>query len=134
MRGYTAIVLTEASRNKLLGLLEDSPNSFTNVVAHHVTLEFGVEESESKFGPFPRTTSVEATEFVAASDVGVDCVKCTVFGDTVRADGGRYHITLALADGVKPVASNTVVDRDGSPMSGMTLEGLVTFIPFGQRC
>lgn len=99
--GYVGWKLPEAERARLLALI---PPAYPNVVAHHITHKFGVDDTY----PIPPMPTRCVITGVADNGDGVQCLIVEI-GDTYdRPDGGRYHITWSLADGRKAVESNPV--------------------------
>ena len=99
---YTAYVLDDSSR---AALLEKFPPKYPKVVAHHVTVEFGVPEGTEA----PPPASVKVIGYADSGD-GLEALVCTVNGKADRPDGKRYHITWSL-DPAKysPVDSNALL-------------------------
>jgi hypothetical protein len=99
---YTAYVLTDESREMLL---EKFPPKYSEVVAHHVTVEFGVPE-----GTEPPEEAIVKVIGEADSGDGLQALVVSVDGSTRRPDGGTYHITWSLnRDKYKPVDSNELI-------------------------
>lgn len=100
-KGYTGYELTDHARSELLAHIDPI---FPDVVAHHVTHEFGVYES---LPPDTNTVRVIAT----ASDDRVQAAIVKINGTTQRLDGSFYHITISLdrEAGAKPVDSNRLI-------------------------
>jgi GNAT superfamily N-acetyltransferase/RNA:NAD 2'-phosphotransferase (TPT1/KptA family) len=103
---YTAYVLTDASRELLL---KNFPPKFPDVIAHHVTFQFGVSKDAPE--PPPATLVVEGY----ASDESLEALIVSVDGKTERPDGSTYHITLSLdrSQGRTPKDSNAVIKANG---------------------
>ncbi len=99
---YTAYVLTDSARTTIL---EKYPPKYPKVVAHHVTVQFGVPADTQ--APSPAT--VKVIGYVDSGD-GLEALVVSVNGKQDRPDGKRYHITLSL-DPAKysPVDSNGLV-------------------------
>lgn len=132
--GYIAFVLSQQSQEALLARF--SP-SFVRVIAHHVTLAFGCTEEVlplvlAQLGWEPGQQDVTVVDYYQSTEVGVDCVTVSINGNEEREDGSRYHVTLSVAAGVSPVASNKIVT--GVPARGrsvgLPLTGEIQFIPF----
>ena len=101
-KGYIAYNLTESSRAKLLG---EFPPKFTKVVAHHITIMFGVDSS-ALLPAVPE--KVEVVGY--ASNDKIECVVVRVDGKERReSDGKLLHITLSHNDDAKPVMSNDLL-------------------------
>ncbi len=127
-KGYTAFVLPEAERARLLGIY---PTMFKNVVAHHVTDEFGVSGPRVDF---------DEGQFFVVGQVCEDGVQALVVDhyldcgliESYRSDGKRYHITWSLAPNRRPVDSNRVILDYGfsPPLHQVKFKADYTFIPF----
>ena len=86
--------------------------------AEHVTHRYPDAESA------PEVTSIAVVGH--AADAEVDCVVVEVQlpgGEPTsqRADGRAYHCTLSCADGVKPMASNRLLQQGWSPIEPFEL-------------
>ena len=104
-KGYMGWLLSEPVR---AALLEKFPPVYTNVVAHHCTLKFGVDGDT----PLPQVTQGVVVG-MADDHNGVQALVLSIGGTTRRPDGGTYHITWSLAPGRKPVESNEVIKQQG---------------------
>lgn len=100
---YVGWLLSEPERQRLLALFEPR---YPDVVAHHVTLAFGVGEDH----PLPSETQGFVAG-IADDNKGVQALVIEIGGTTARPDGSTYHITWSLdrAAGAKPVDSNRVI-------------------------
>lgn len=102
MEGYTAYVLTDSARN---ALLEKFPPKYPKVIAHHVTVQFGVPQGT----PAPAPAVVKVIGYADSGD-GIEALVVSVNGSTERPDGSRYHITWSLDPAVyRPVDSNALL-------------------------
>jgi 8-oxo-dGTP pyrophosphatase MutT (NUDIX family) len=112
---YTAYVLTDASRAKLL---EKFPPKFPDVIAHHVTLKFGVPQDSAA----PEPADLKVVGYTA--DDSLEAAIVSVNGSTERPDGSTYHVTLSLdrSKGRKPVHSNAVVQQGWEPVEPLPIE------------
>src|SRR5208337_1731558 len=112
---YTAYVLTDASRDLLLGKF---PPKFSDAIAHHVTFNPGVKKDAQP----PEPAKIEAVGY--AADDSLEAVVVSVNGETKRPDGSTYHITLSLdrSKGRKPVHSNEVVAKGWEPVPAFELQ------------
>lgn len=121
-KGYVGWLLPDSERTRLLDLF---PALFENVVAHHCTLKFGVDETY----PLPeQTQAVVVGE--AVDPTGVQALVLRVGGTTQREGGGIYHITWSLAPGRKPVESNKVIEKLGwRPVGPDTIMLVPQFFP-----
>lgn len=100
-KGYTGYELTDAARWELMAHIEPV---HPDVIAHHVTHEYGVYESLP-----PDTNTVRVIAMASNDTVQAAIVK--VNGTTQRPDGKFYHITISIdrAAGAKPVDSNALI-------------------------
>lgn len=103
--GYTGWELPGDERARLLDLF---PQRYERLVAHHVTLEFGVSHSH----PLPGAAVGEVIGIVD-DDAGVQALIVAVDGGTERPDGSTLHITWSLADGRRSADSNIVIQEFG---------------------
>ena len=104
---YTAYVLTDSARQQML---EKYPAAYDYVVAHHITVEFGVSNTH----PVPEPAKVEVVGHVDIAD-GIEAFVVTVNGKTKRPDGKVYHITWSIdpKSNHKPVDSNKLIKDNG---------------------
>jgi hypothetical protein len=104
---YVGWALPEGERSRLLALF---PPAYPDVIAHHVTLAFGVADDS----PLPDQT---AGVVVGIADDGekVQALVIEIGGTTDRPDGSTYHITWSLdrSRGARPVDSNRVIAERG---------------------
>lgn len=105
---YLAFELSQRSRASVLSLF--TPR-FSNVICHHVTIEFNLtKDNFDKFKTMlSQTPSVVAYGY-ATSD-GIEALAVAVGNETDRVDGSFYHITLSLEPPHKPVESNTLKNK-----------------------
>ena len=99
---YTGYLLTEKTRNELLALF---PARYNNVVAHHVTVQFGVSATAT---PPAEPDTIKVVGHIDSGD-GVEGLLVEVNGSTMRSDGSLYHVTWSLADGRKAFETNKYV-------------------------
>ena len=100
--GYLAFVLDSESRDLLLS---NYTPKHEHVIAHHVTLMFGV--TKDQVDEFNLDNEIDRVLVTGYGDHGgVDCVTVTTrsHGDT-QPNGTKFHVTLSCAEGVKPVAA-----------------------------
>ncbi len=123
-KGYTGYELTGQARAELLAHIEPQ---HPDIVAHHVTHEFGVYESLPPDTNTVRVTAVASNDRVQAAIVKVN-------GTTQRADGSFYHITISLdrAAGARPVDSNELIrdSRNWQAVDPFNLAVIPRFFPF----
>lgn len=111
MSAYTGWLLPDEERERLLKLF---PPHYPDVIAHHVTLDFGVPDDT------PLPPQVEAEVVGVADDAsGVQALVVSIDGKLGRPDGSIFHITWSIdrEKGRKPVHSNEVV-RHGWTFDG----------------
>jgi len=103
---YSAYVLTDESRKKLLSLF---PVAYpARVVAHHVTVQFGNVSADD----IPTGKDIKVVGTVDSGD-GLQALVVSVDGEVDRQDGSVYHITWSLDNGYKPVDSNKIIKKLG---------------------
>lgn len=102
MFGYTAFILTAKSRNMLLA---NYPPKFSNVIAQHITHEFGVEEAKTP--KKPKCVKVVGYAF----DDSLDAVVVKIDGGVNRPDNKIYHITMSLEPYRKPKEANDLLSE-----------------------
>ncbi len=99
---YTAHILDEESRTMLM--LQFMPK-YSKVLAHHVTVKFGVPEGT----PAPNYADVKLVGYIDSGD-GLEALVVSVDGTWIRPDGNIYHITWSLdPDKYSPKDSNTLL-------------------------
>lgn len=105
---YTAYLLTKESRDLLLSRF---PPKHKDVIAHHVTVKFGVPKTLDVVTGFQQVVDVVG---YAEAD-GIEAAVVSVGGEIKRKDGKVFHITLSLdrSIGRKPVDSNTIISTNG---------------------
>jgi hypothetical protein len=104
MQGYTAYLLPEAERERLLKSIKPA---YENVIAHHVTYEFGVADSH----PLPPAVFRASVYGVANDGEGLQTLVVDINGDGKRPDGKLFHITWSLSEGRKAVESNKLLEQ-----------------------
>jgi hypothetical protein len=104
-KGYVGWLLPHTERNMLL---DRFAAKFSQLIAHHCTWQFGVDDSQS----LPQNN----WGWVVGESVDPDGVQALVLligGSSKRPDGGTLHITWSLTPGRKPVESNQVIAQFG---------------------
>ncbi len=105
---YSAFLLDDKSRNELMKVF---PPKYPDVIAHHVTLQFGIP-ADSKIPDMPNDIQV-----VGYADNGesLEALVVSVNGSVKRPDGKVFHITWSLdkSKGIKPVHSNNLITEMG---------------------
>lgn len=91
-------------------LLRRFPATYSDVVAHHVTLQSDAPSDSA----LPSETSAEIVG-EADDGQGVQALVVRIGGTTDRPDGSTFHITWSLdrSRGRKAVESNDVIARHG---------------------
>lgn len=107
---YTAYVLDDASRATLLAQL---PPKFADVIAHHITINFGGRRDQQDMALVGVRQPVEVVGY--AEGDGIEAAVVRVDGSTTRPDGKLFHITISLdrSKGRKPVDSNVLLKENG---------------------
>ena len=100
------VVLDEESRAKIL---EAYPPKFSEIICHHVTLEYGV--------PFPIHTDPIRDIKIVNHCIGddIECFVVEIKGRSERKDGGVLHLTYSHQEGVKAVKSNQILQEVMKP-------------------
>lgn len=87
-------------------LLRNFPPKYEPVKEPHCTLTLGTRSRV----PLPHPA--QGLIIARADDlVGVETLLLSVDGETLRPDGGTYHITWSLAVGRRPRESNVVIQK-----------------------
>lgn len=110
--GVVGWLLPEAERARLL---ERFPPAYPDVIAHHVTLEAGVDEDRPL--PKPRDGCIVG---IADDGRGVQALVVEIAGTTERPDRSTYHITWSLDQkaGRTAIQSNDVIREHGWKPAG----------------
>jgi phage gp37-like protein len=105
---YLAFELSEESRAKLLRMFKPK---FSKVICHHVTIEFNL--TLKKYENFVEiiSTNPKVRVIGIAEGDGIECIAVSIDGETERADGSFYHVTLSLEPPHKPVESNNLKQK-----------------------
>lgn len=97
---YNGYEIEAGSRQKLMTLF---PPKYPNVIAHHITSQFGVKNGEMPEQP-------EKVLVVGYIDNGesLEGLLVSVDGSIERPSGGQYHITWSIdrSKGAKPFHTN----------------------------
>lgn len=118
---YTAYTLTDESRQMLL---DKFPPKYDKVIAHHITVEFGVPEDTE----VPPEADVRVIGEGDSGD-GLQALVVSVNGSTRRPDGKTFHITWSLdPEKYKPVDSNELL-ADGIKKWKLKLPTPIDTIP-----
>ena len=126
--GYIAFVLDEKSK---AALLEAYPVQYPRILAHHVTLKFGVTEEsmdsvKAEFGDF---TQVSVRGF--ACDDATTCVAVvTGNGVATQSNGTPLHVTISVANGCSPVQAGKTALLGEEQECSMTLTGTIQYVGF----
>jgi hypothetical protein len=125
MKGYTGWEIPKARRTQLLRTF---PPRYQNVIAHHVTMAFGVDDD------YPLPTAVDGWIVGMADDgLGVQAMVVEIGGTTKRPDGSTYHSTWSLGPERKAKESNDVIKLYGfKPVRRTPLSLTPMFFPMGK--
>lgn len=106
-KGYIGWALPETEREHLLAYFKPA---YPDVIAHHVTMAFGVDENTA----LPEATRGTIVG-IADDREKVQALVVEIDGTTDRPDGSTYHITWSIdrEKGGKPVQSNQVIKDHG---------------------
>jgi len=102
------VVLDDKSRTKLLdgikGLIKDIDSSGWDVIAHHMTVNFGKGLPENLKDDLGNTVQLKVTK------IGISDMAIAVGVEGYHSDNAKPHITIAVnkAKGGKPVMSNDI--------------------------
>jgi hypothetical protein len=117
---YTAVVLDETSKSKLLTALKHKIPKDWDIIAHHMTITFGkglpkeIKEDKGK------------VVHLTATDIGISDMAVAVKVSGYQSKNEIPHITLGVnPDGGKPVMSNDI-DKWEKLDSHINLSGIVT--------
>lgn len=106
--GYIAVLLDETSRTKLL---EVFPPQFPDVIAHHITVVYGVPKPDDEFLGTKHMIKVIGH----VQDDSLEALVVQLDGKLQRADGKIYHITWSMdkSKGRKAMQSNDLIKAAG---------------------
>ena len=115
---YTALVLDEPSKQKLLAAMDPQVLAeYDEVIAHHMTINMGSCQMPTELGkPYAlQVVGIGRDEKVLAAQVESECA----------SNNSIKHITVAVnrAKGGKPFMSNKIATWE--PWSGPALKGVV---------
>lgn len=128
MKGYTAYLIPEKERKKILSMFAPS---FEKVILHHITHEFGVEESSPP--DCKKANIIGFSKYVDEIGKGIEAFVVEVCGNLKRPDGKIYHITFSLSpEKYKPYFSNEIIKKYGFRKLEKPVEIKIepVFIPF----
>lgn len=109
---YSAYILTEASRAKLL---EKFVPIFEETILHHITYKF------PDTNPPPEINEVKVVGY-AAND-SIEAFVVSLDGEVRRKDGSFYHITFSLDRlKAKPKDSNNLLKDGWNKIDPITIE------------
>ena len=99
---YTAYVLSDESRDLLM---KKYPPKYQRVIAHHITVKFGVPEGTEP----PADADIKVVGYADSGD-GIEALVVVIDGNSQRGNGQYFHITWSLdPDKYKPVDSNKLI-------------------------
>lgn len=117
---FASLVLDDSSKSKLLSSVSKYIPEGWEVIAHHMTINFGKGLPEDLKGDLGKTKSITARE------IGISEMAIAVKVDGYPSDNEIPHVTIAInPNGGKPVMSNDITDWKplGAPIS---LNGVVS--------
>lgn len=102
---YSAVVLDDKSRSKLLEKVQALIPKNYEVIAHHMTINMGELRPEQK-----RLVGLKVRLTVDAFGVGEKVLAVKCHADGINSDNATPHITIAVdrMGGGKPVMSNQI--------------------------
>jgi hypothetical protein len=122
-KGYVGWKISPQERDRILNHF---PALFERVIAHHVTLKFGVTQDHV----LPTATM----GYIVGESVdpsGVQALIVSINNSVARPGGGVLHVTWSLEPGRKPVESNQVIANQGwHPVTPFPIELTPEFFPF----
>lgn len=120
---YTAVVLNDRSRNKLIETFKNKIPDGYRIIAHHMTICMG-QLPESQRSDVGLTVQLTVESF--AIDDKVIAVGVTGY----PSNNKHPHITLAVNDsnGGKPMMSNYLTNWEPAPR--IKVSGIITEIPY----
>lgn len=106
---YSAVVLDEKSREKLLSRFKDLIPEDWEIIAHHMTINLG--EIDPEFQKFLGYKNVG----LWVNEIGIDDKVIAVGVSGFSSKNQKPHITLAVnrKDGGKPMMSNNIKNWKG---------------------
>lgn len=107
VKGYTCWLVDMTERE---ALMKQFPPEYKNVVGHHITLDYAVEQTH----PLPMIFTGRIVG--DAYDKGVQALVVEIDGTTRRSDGQTYHITWSLDDGRFPENSKQLLQKGWFPL------------------
>ena len=88
-----------------------------NIFAHHVTHQFGIPNDTA---PPAMPESVRVVGL--ANDDKVQTLVVEINGSIRRPDGGIYHLTVSTAEGIKPFASNKLLENGWKKITPVNID------------
>jgi len=102
---FASLVLDDSSKSKLLSSVSKYIPEGWEVIAHHMTINFG------KGLPEDLKTDLGKTKSITAREIGISEMSIAVKVDGYPSDKVIPHITIAInPNGGKPVMSNDITD------------------------
>lgn len=121
------VVLDKESRSKLLSRFGRKHTG--RVTAHHVTVAFKPTEGEMR--AFPVGKEVDVKVIGHGFDNRGQAVVVEVDGVSVK--NAVPHVTVSVAEGTKPVYSNTLLSEGYDRVEPFVLKGVCTAVTFKQE-
>lgn len=105
---FASVVLDDKSRTKLLQAVQHMIPEGWDVIAHHMTINFGKGLPEDLKGDLGKTVQLRVTK------VGISDMAMAVGVEGYHSDNEKPHITIAVnrSGGGKPVMSNNIQKWD----------------------
>ena len=123
---YTAIILNEPSRKKLLNLISGLIPDDWRVIAHHVTINLGPAKPEME--DYLNTTIRLLVKSIGKSDMAM-AVGVEILNPNVKSTNERPHVTIAVSPEGKPRMSNDI-EKWYPINTRMYLSGKLEEVPF----
>lgn len=106
MKGYYVLTLSDNSQKLLL---EKFGQKYKKLICHHITIAFGIDETEIINYFDDSEIVVKVIDYVDSND-GIETFVVSVNNTTKRHDNKVYHITHSLDPlWYKPVDSNSLL-------------------------
>lgn len=127
--GYTAVVLNADSRAQLLAWAAANIGpAHVNLFAHHMTVKFQPSRVEVDALPIGQPATLRVVGF--AADGKGQAVRVE---SSVPSTNAAPHVTVAVAEGTKPVYSNELLKGNVVAVDGPTLTGTVEYVVPGKK-
>ena len=115
---YTAVFLTDKGK---ANLKKHYRGELENIFSHHTTLSFGVNRQEVDHG---ETVTLKAVGYAKNDEVEALVVELP---KNLKTKNKVAHITLSTAKGIKPFASNKLLENGYDKITPFNIEGVVGY-------